>query len=149
MRFRSGSDYLSVHNDICLETVDGNAGLEGNTCFLQVQAPTSTSVSRLPYSDKKNILRKVTLVKNKLFCQVSPSKSSSSHRAHIAAPNPLTKKSTLYPKTSGDMDLGVLLHLSVHTPAALISVSPACAPASMRTWTGCFHCAVKCCSCWG
>lgn len=83
---------------------------------------------------KKNILKKVTLVKNKLFCQVSPSKSSSLHRTRIAAPNPLTKKSMLYPKTSGDLDLGVLVHLGVHTPAALIIVTPDFASVGVRTW---------------
>lgn len=82
---------------------------------------------------KKNILKKVTLVKNKLFCQVSPSKNSSLHRTRIAAPNPLTKKSMLYPKTSGYLDLGVLVHLGVHTPAALI-VTPDFASVGVRTW---------------
>lgn len=74
------------------------------------QARMSTSVSCLPHTDKKKILKKVTLVKNKLFCQVSPLKSSSLHRDHIAAPNPLMKSITFYPKTSGDMvDLWVLV----------------------------------------
>lgn len=125
MRFRSSSDYLSTYNDICLETVDGNAGLEGNTCFLQARPPL-LQMYRVFHTvtKKKIILKKVTLVKNKLFCWVSPLKSSSLHRAHIAAPNPLTKNTTSYPQTSGDMvDLGTM-ESSVHTTAALINVTP-------------------------
>lgn len=103
MRSCSGSDYLSMHNDICLETVDGNAGLEGNTCFLWARPPLLQAYRVLHTLTKKNILKKVTLVKNKLFCRVSLLKSSSSRRDRIAAPNLLTKGTTFCPKTTGDM----------------------------------------------
>lgn len=70
MHFRSRSDYLSAHNDICLETADGKPGLEGNTCFLQARPPLRQV--HCVFHTVTNFLKKVIFSENKLFL---PSKS--------------------------------------------------------------------------
>lgn len=70
MHFRSRSDYLSAHNDICLETADGKPGLEGNTCFLQARPPLRQV--HCVFHTVTNFLKKVIFAENKLFL---PSKS--------------------------------------------------------------------------
>jgi len=58
-----------MHDDICLETVDGNAGLEGNTCFLQSRPPLLQAYRAFHTLTKKDLKESCTYEKINFFAK--------------------------------------------------------------------------------
>lgn len=103
-------------------------GLGGNTCFPQARAHSHKYFVSSPQPQKPE---SYSYEKLTFFCQVSPSKSCSLHRAPIAAPNTLKKSTLFYPKTVGTWwfgSAGAAKQVSaVHTTPAFISLLWFCA----------------------
>lgn len=120
-------------------------GLGGNTCFPQARAHSYRHFvpSPQPQKPESYFYEKLTF----FICRVSLSKSSSLHRAHVAAPSSLLKSTVFYPKIVGTWwfgSAGAARQVSaVHTTAAFISSPWVCGSGyeDMR----CPHCAVKYC----